>query len=45
MTRYIDFEEYSGAKIDGTAFDLLIVGSGVAGRTILANCRAKACVC
>ncbi|MGF6855352.1 GMC oxidoreductase [Paraburkholderia sp. CI3] len=34
MTRYIDFEEYSDAKIDGTAFDLLIVGSGVAGRTI-----------
>ncbi|MCC8393180.1 NAD-dependent epimerase/dehydratase family protein [Paraburkholderia sp. MMS20-SJTR3] len=34
MSCYIDFERYSGAGIVGTAFDLLIIGSGVAGLTL-----------
>ncbi|CAB3810821.1 FAD-dependent oxidoreductase [Paraburkholderia fynbosensis] len=31
MNCYINFERYSGARIAGTAFDLLIIGAGVAG--------------
>ncbi|ACC75302.1 GMC oxidoreductase [Paraburkholderia phymatum] len=34
MTRFIDFEDDGGGKIDGTAFELLIVGAGAAGLTI-----------